>query len=198
MLDRRPQQRIKAHEVLFAPDKPLDSAVISRLKHFSAMNKLKKMALRVIADRLSEEEIGGLKQMFKMIYADNSGTLTFEELKQLLKRVGSNLMESEIKELMDVIPTLYMNKIERAENLLTAFGFFDKDGSGYITKYELQQAWKDFNLQDAQLEYMIKEAGQDNVCLHFILFHYFILFWLCSIGWTYRLCRICSSDEKRR
>jgi hypothetical protein len=32
-----------------APDKPIDSAVLSRLKHFSAMNKLKKMALRVRA-----------------------------------------------------------------------------------------------------------------------------------------------------
>nr|GEW89347.1 calcium-dependent protein kinase 11-like [Tanacetum cinerariifolium] len=61
MLDRRPQQRIKAHAVLFAPDKPLNSAVISRLKHFLAMNKLKKIALRVIAERLLEEEIGGLK-----------------------------------------------------------------------------------------------------------------------------------------
>lgn len=30
-----------------AADKPLDSAVLSRLKQFSAMNKLKKMALRV-------------------------------------------------------------------------------------------------------------------------------------------------------
>lgn len=30
-----------------APDRPLDSAVLSRLKHFSAMNKIKKMALRV-------------------------------------------------------------------------------------------------------------------------------------------------------
>ena len=30
-----------------APDKPLDSAVLSRLKQFSAMNKLKKMALHV-------------------------------------------------------------------------------------------------------------------------------------------------------
>lgn len=30
-----------------APDKPLDSAVISRLKQFSAMNKLKKIAIRV-------------------------------------------------------------------------------------------------------------------------------------------------------
>lgn len=30
-----------------APDKPLDPAVLTRLKHFSTMNKLKKMAIRV-------------------------------------------------------------------------------------------------------------------------------------------------------
>lgn len=32
-----------------APDRALDPAVLSRLKQFSAMNKLKKMALRVRA-----------------------------------------------------------------------------------------------------------------------------------------------------
>jgi len=57
--------------------------------------------LKVIAERLSEEEIGGLKELFKMIDADNSGTITFDELKEGLKRVGSDLMESEIKDLMD-------------------------------------------------------------------------------------------------
>lgn len=30
-----------------APDKALDSAVLTRLKQFSAMNKLKKIAIRV-------------------------------------------------------------------------------------------------------------------------------------------------------
>lgn len=30
-----------------APDKPLDNAVLSRLKQFTAMNKLKKLALKV-------------------------------------------------------------------------------------------------------------------------------------------------------
>jgi len=30
-----------------APDKPLDSAVLTRLKQFSAMDKLKKIAIRV-------------------------------------------------------------------------------------------------------------------------------------------------------
>lgn len=36
-----------------APDRPLDSAVLSRLKQFSAMNKLKKMALRVCSLNIS-------------------------------------------------------------------------------------------------------------------------------------------------
>ncbi|KAG8480625.1 hypothetical protein CXB51_025241 [Gossypium anomalum] len=112
MLIRDPRKRLTAHEVLchpwiqidgVAPDKPLDSAVLSRMKQFSAMNKLKKMALRVIAESLSEEEIAGLKEMFKMIDADNSGQITFEELKAGLKRVGANLKESEIYDLMQAI-----------------------------------------------------------------------------------------------
>ncbi|KAK8552624.1 hypothetical protein V6N13_121011 [Hibiscus sabdariffa] len=186
MLERDPKKRISAHEVLchpwivddrVAPDKPLDSAVLSRLKKFSAMNKLKKMALRVIAERLSEEEIGGLKELFKMIDTDNSGTITFQELKDGLKKVGSELTESEIKSLMEaadidnsgtidygefLAATLHINKIEREDNLVAAFAFFDKDGSGYITIDELQQACKDFGLGDVHLDEMIKEIDQDN------------------------------------
>ncbi|KAK9292580.1 hypothetical protein L1049_020554 [Liquidambar formosana] len=186
MLDRNPKRRLTAHEALchpwivddrIAPDKPLDSAVLSRLKQFSAMNKLKKMALRVIAEKLSEEEIGGLKELFKMIDTDNSGTITFDELKEGLKRVGSELMESEIKDLMDaadidnsgtidygefLAATVHLNKLEREENLVSAFSFFDKDGSGYITIDELQLACKEFGLSEIHLDEMIKEIDQDN------------------------------------
>lgn len=38
-----------------------------------------------------------------MIDTDNSGTITFDELKEGLKRVGSELMESEIKDLMNAV-----------------------------------------------------------------------------------------------
>ncbi|KAJ8760437.1 hypothetical protein K2173_015104 [Erythroxylum novogranatense] len=186
MLERDPKKRSSAHEVLchpwivddrVAPDRPLDSAVLSRLKQFSAMHKLKKMALRVIAERMSEEEIGGLKELFKMIDTDDSGSITFEELKDGLKRVNSQLMESEIKSLMDaadidnsgtidygefLAATLHLNKIEREENLVAAFAYFDKDGSGYITIDEVQQACKEFGLGDVHLDDMIKEIDQDN------------------------------------
>ncbi|CAH1443068.1 unnamed protein product [Lactuca virosa] len=186
MLDRNPEQRITAHQVLHhpwimddqvAPDNPLDSTVVSRLKQFSAMNKLKKMALRVIAGRLSEEEIGGLKQLFKTIDTDHSGTITFKELKEGLAGIGNNVMESELMELMNAVDTdnsgtidytefltatLHLNKMQREENLLAAFSFFDKDNSGYITQDELQQACRDFGLQDVPLEEMIKEIDQDH------------------------------------
>ncbi|CAL9056178.1 unnamed protein product [Musa banksii] len=186
MLCRDPRKRYTAHQVLchpwilddnVAPDRPLDSAVLSRLKQFSAMNKLKKMALRVIAESLSEEEIGGLKELFKMIDTDNSGTITFDELKDGLRKVGSELMESEIQTLMDaadvdkngtidygefLAATVHMNKLEREENLASAFSYFDKDGSGYITIDELSQACREFGLDDVRLDEMIKEVDQDN------------------------------------
>ncbi|KAF8396347.1 hypothetical protein HHK36_017964 [Tetracentron sinense] len=186
MLVRDPRRRLTAHEVLchpwvqvdgVAPDKPLASAVLSRLKQFSAMNKLKKMALRVIAETLSEEEIAGLREMFKMIDTDNSGQITFEELKAGLKRVGANLKESEIYDLMQaadvdnngsidygefIAATLHLNKIEMEDHLFAAFSYFDKDGSGYITKDELQKACEEFGIEDVHLEEMIREADQDN------------------------------------
>lgn len=69
--------------------------------------------------------------------------------------------------------TLHLNKLEREENLIAAFSFFDKDGSGYITVDEIQQACKAFGLGDAHLDEMIKEIDQDNVSL---LLTYFLCF----------------------
>ncbi|XWS39667.1 hypothetical protein CRYUN_Cryun18bG0074600 [Craigia yunnanensis] len=112
MLCSRPSERLTAHEVLchpwickngVAPDRALDPAVLSRLKQFSAMNKLKKMALRVIAESLSEEEIAGLREMFTSMDTDNSGAITFDELKAGLQKYGSTLKDTEIQDLMDAV-----------------------------------------------------------------------------------------------
>ncbi|EXC26388.1 Calcium-dependent protein kinase 20 [Morus notabilis] len=186
MLVRDPKKRVTAHEVLchpwvqvdgVAPDKPLDSAVLTRLKQFSAMNKLKKIAIRVIAEILSEEEIAGLKEMFKMIDADNSGQITLEELKNGFERVGANLKDSEIHGLMQaadidnsgtidygefVAAMLHLNKVQKEDHLYAAFSYFDKDGSGYITPDELQQVCEKFGLENVQLDDIIREVDQDN------------------------------------
>ncbi|KAF5734223.1 Calcium-dependent protein kinase 3 [Tripterygium wilfordii] len=186
MLRDDPKERISAAEVLNhswmredgdASDKPLDVAVLSRMKQFRAMNKLKKVALRVIAENLSEEEIMGLKEMFKSMDTDNSGTITFEELKAGLPKLGTKLSESEIRQLMDaadvdgngnidyvefITATIHMNRVEKEEHLYTAFEYFDKDKSGYITMEELEHALKKYNMGDTKtIKEIIAEVDTD-------------------------------------
>lgn len=73
---------------------------------------------------------------------DNSGTIDYGEF---------------------IAATLHLNKVEKEDHLFAAFSYFDKDGSGYITLDELQQACSEFGMEDVQLEEMIREVDQDNV-----------------------------------
>ncbi|KAK8945943.1 Calcium-dependent protein kinase isoform 2 [Platanthera guangdongensis] len=160
-----------------ASDKPIDSAVQNRMKQFRAMNKLKKLALKVIAENLSEEEIKGLKQMFKNLDTDRSGTITYDELKTGLKKLGSKLSEAEVQQLMDaadvdksgtidyiefIAATMHRHKLEKDEHLYKAFQYFDKDDSGYITRDELQQAMTKYGMGDeATISEIIDEVDID-------------------------------------
>ncbi|KAI4311999.1 hypothetical protein MLD38_036858 [Melastoma candidum] len=185
MLTQNPKKRITAAQVLEHPwlkegkasDKPIDSAVLCRMKQFRAMNKLKKLALKVIAANLSEEDIKGFKAMFTNLDTDNSGTITYEELKTGLARLGSRLSEAEVQQLMDaadvdgngtidyiefISATMHLHKLERDEHLYSAFQYFDKDGSGYITKDELEAAMKEHGIGDeADIKEIIAEVDKD-------------------------------------
>ncbi|KAE8677222.1 Calcium-dependent protein kinase 17 [Hibiscus syriacus] len=156
MLNSNPSARLTAAQVLShqwvkedgeAPDTLLDNAVLSRLRQFKAMNQFKKVALKVIAGCLSEEEIKGLKVMFKGMDTDNSGTITLEELKQRLAKHGTKISEYEVKQLMEaadtdrngtidyeefITATMHMNRMDREDHLYHAFQHFDKDNSGSL------------------------------------------------------------------
>ncbi|CAN0901024.1 Calcium-dependent protein kinase 9 [Linum grandiflorum] len=187
MLTQDPKRRITSAQVLEHPwlkeggeasDKPIDSAVLSRMKQFRAMNKLKKLALKVIAENLSKDEIQGLKAMFANIDTDNSGTITYEELKSGLARLGSKLSEAEVKQLMDaadvdgngtidyiefITATMHRHRLERDEHLYKAFQYFDKDSSGFITKDELETAMKEYGIADDEtIREIIAEVDTDN------------------------------------
>ncbi|EOA30276.1 hypothetical protein CARUB_v10013403mg [Capsella rubella] len=187
MLTADPKRRISAADVLQHPwlreggeasDKPIDSAVLSRMKQFRAMNKLKKLALKVIAENINTEEIQGLKAMFANIDTDNSGTITYEELKEGLAKLGSKLTEAEVKQLMDaadvdgngsidyiefITATMHRHRLESNENLYKAFQHFDKDGSGYITIDELEAALKEYGMgDDATIKEVLSDVDSDN------------------------------------
>ncbi|CAN6341077.1 unnamed protein product [Urochloa humidicola] len=187
MLRQDPKERLTAAEILNhpwiredgeAPDKPLDITVIGRMKQFRAMNKLKKVALKVVAENLSEEEIVGLKEMFKSLDTDNSGTITLEELRTGLPKLGTKISESEIRQLMEaadvdgngtidyvefISATMHMNRLEKEDHIYKAFEYFDKDHSGHITVDELEEALKKYDMGDeATIKEIIAEVDTDH------------------------------------
>ncbi|KAG8069177.1 hypothetical protein GUJ93_ZPchr0005g15653 [Zizania palustris] len=187
MLRQDPKERLTAAEILNhpwiredgeAPDKPLDITVISRMKQFRAMNKLKKVALKVVAENLSEEEIVGLREMFKSLDTDNSGTITLEELRAGLPKLGTKISESEIRQLMEaadvdgdgtidyvefISATMHVNRLEKEDHIYKAFEYFDKDHSGFITVDELEEALKKYDMGDeATIKEIIAEVDTDH------------------------------------
>ena len=59
----------------------------------------------MIVHGLSEEEMIDLKDMLKNMDTDNSGTITFEELKSGFAKLGSKLSEVEVWQWIDVVST---------------------------------------------------------------------------------------------
>eukprot|EP01026_Neomeris_dumetosa_P039070 TRINITY_DN31_c9_g1_i4.p1 TRINITY_DN31_c9_g1~~TRINITY_DN31_c9_g1_i4.p1 ORF type:complete len:498 (-),score=83.19 TRINITY_DN31_c9_g1_i4:347-1840(-) len=184
MLDRNVKNRASAEEILkhdwmkengIASDKPMDVAVVTRIKGFAAMNRLKKEALRVIALNLPAEEIAGLKAMFQSIDTDKSGTITVQELREALRLKGASLPEDELQNIMQnadvdgdgvieyeefLAATMHINKLEDEEALFQTFQHFDADGSGYITIDELKDALHQRG-KDIDLQSIIDEVDKD-------------------------------------
>lgn len=187
MLQMDPRKRPTAQQVLEhpwlqnarkAPNVPLGDVVRARLQQFSAMNKLKKKAMRVIAEHLSVEEVEVIRDMFALMDTDKDGRVTLQELKAGLKKVGSKLAEPEMELLMEaadvngngyldygefVAVTIHLQRLSNDGHLRTAFLFFDKDSSGYIERAELADALADESghTDEAALNNVLREVDTD-------------------------------------
>jgi calcium-dependent protein kinase len=168
MLDPDPKRRPTAQQVLDhpwllnakkAPNVSLGETVRARLKQFSVMNKLKKRALRVIAEHLSAEEVASIKEGFKVMDVNNNGKINKDELKIGLHKLGHQVPDTDIQILMEagdvdkdgyldygefVAISIHLRKMgDNDEHLHKAFEFFDRNQSSYIEIEELQDALAD-------------------------------------------------------
>ncbi|CAL1353268.1 unnamed protein product [Linum trigynum] len=167
MLNPDPKSRLTAQEVLdhpwlqnakTAPNVSLGDAVKARLKQFSAMNKLKKRALRVVAEHLSVEEAAGIKEGFQVMDTSNNGKINIDELRIGLQKLGHQVSEADIQILMEagdvdgdgyldygefVTISVHLRKIGNDDHLRKAFEFFDRNKSGHIEIEELREALAD-------------------------------------------------------
>ncbi|KAH6834242.1 calcium-dependent protein kinase 19 [Perilla frutescens var. hirtella] len=167
MLDSDPSRRLTAQQVLDhpwlqnakkAPNVSLGETVKARLKQFSVMNKLKKRALRVVAEHLSVEEVAGIKEAFDMMDSGRRGKINLEEFRNGLRKLGHQIPDADVQILMEaadvdgdgtlnygefVAVTVHLRKMANDEHLHKAFAFFDRNESGYIEIEELREALND-------------------------------------------------------
>ncbi|KAL4567652.1 hypothetical protein LXL04_023241 [Taraxacum kok-saghyz] len=167
MLDPDPKSRFTAQQVLehpwllnakTAPNVSLGEVVRARLKQFSVMNKLKKRALRVIAEHLSIGEVADIKETFDMMDLGKNGKINFEELRNGLYKLGNQMNDADIQILLEsadadgdgtlnygefVAISIHLKRMANDEHLHKAFSFFDQNKNGYIEFEELRHALSD-------------------------------------------------------
>ncbi|KAE8728374.1 Calcium-dependent protein kinase 30 [Hibiscus syriacus] len=167
MLNPDPKLRLTAQGVLEhpwiqnakkAPNVSLGETVKARLKQFSVMNKLKKRALRVIAEHLSVEEAAGIKEAFDVMDTGKRGKINLEELRAGLQKLGQQIPDADLQILVEaadadgdgtlnygefVAVSVHLRKMANDEHLHKAFAFFDLNRSGFLEIEDLQDSLND-------------------------------------------------------
>jgi len=188
LLTRDPATRMSAGDALKSPwitmalqgavgdDAVLTGNVVSNLKSFAAMNKLKKASLNVIASQLNDTAIKELKELFIAMDDNNDGTLSVGELKEGLKRAGVAI-PPDLADMMDsidtdgsgvldysefVAATLDKRKYIQEDMCWRAFKTFDADGGGTIDKDELMKLLGIESLAD-QMQVKLTEEEVDAI-----------------------------------
>ncbi|KAF4696080.1 substrate-specific activator of APC-dependent proteolysis, variant 2 [Perkinsus olseni] len=158
-----PSRRLTAEQALHHPwidslapgasVKTISPGALVNLNNFNKQNKLKRMALTVIARQIPEDSIEELRQMFSALDKNGDGTLTVEEISKGFELVGMDVPDhfSEYVANIDVggsgvvdyskflAATLDKKHYIQEAVCWAAFRAFDLDGNGKITKEELAQ-----------------------------------------------------------
>ncbi len=135
--------------------KVIDPKIYNLIKNFRGANVLKKEAMRIIVNNLSENEIKNLREAFRLIDSDHSGMIKIKELKKVLQEFGYHHNEEDFKGIMQtfneetggekinytefVAATLDKKKILNNVKLFATFKHFDIDNSGWITVANLKE-----------------------------------------------------------
>ncbi|XP_069118561.1 calmodulin-like [Argopecten irradians] len=133
------------------------------------------------AEDLTADQVAECKEAFGMFDKDGDGTITTKELSTVMRSLGQNPTEAELRCMLQEVDadgsgtidfaeflTMMAKRMSNApespeEQMLEAFRLFDRDGNGSISPEELKQVMANLGekLTDEELDSMIKEADTD-------------------------------------
>ena len=132
-----------------------------------------------MVENLSEERITEFKAAFELFDRDRDGAINNKELGTVMRNLGQNPSEEELREMIKEIDLdgngvidfnefLYlmvkkMNTNDTEEELLETFKIFDRDGDGFVSSHELRNVLASLGQETTpeEIEEMIKEADMD-------------------------------------
>ena len=132
-----------------------------------------------MTDSLSEEKKIECKEVFDLSDVDKVGTISTNNLGDVMRALGANPSEAELKEMIDEVDPNKTKKIDFAqflelfdkrmkdpdteEDLLESFKIFDKEGNGIISVQELKHLAMNFGekLTEEEADELIREADID-------------------------------------
>jgi calcium-dependent protein kinase len=142
----------------------LSAGMFDNLRQFRSQNKLKKVAIHLIAGQLEDGQIKKLRETFMTLDGNGDGLLTVNEMKEGLTKAGFKEIPPDLVQIMEDIDSDGSGVIDYTEFLAAtldkkhymqesavweAFRFFDKNGDGKIDKKELEAVLGDANVKDA-------------------------------------------------
>src|SRR4028118_900491 len=128
---------------------------------------------------MTEEEEAKLWEVFKVLDADGSGAISSEELGQVMRSLGQSANETELRDMIKEVDLDLSGSIDfeefkmlmvseqgdRQSRLKMSFSVFDENGTGQISKNEMQDVMSPFGLTEPELDEIIKEADHDGNAL---------------------------------
>lgn len=132
-----------------------------------------------MTDNLTEEQIAEFKEAFQIFDKDGDGSITTKELGTVMRSLGQNPTEEELKNMIREVDAdgsgtidfkeflglmaRKMKETDTEEELIEAFKVFDRDGNGLISAHELRfvMTTAGEQLSDEDIDEMIRDADLD-------------------------------------
>eukprot|EP00761_Pharyngomonas_kirbyi_P014043 gb/GECH01014073.1/.p1 GENE.gb/GECH01014073.1/~~gb/GECH01014073.1/.p1 ORF type:complete len:150 (+),score=52.36 gb/GECH01014073.1/:1-450(+) len=129
-----------------------------------------------MSKELSESQVAEFKEAFSLFDKDGDGAISLDELGTVMRSLGQNPSEGELKQIINDIDksgngkvefeeflqlmSKNMKNIDNEEEIVEAFRAFDKDGNGYISAAELRHIMTTMGdkLSEDEVDEMIREA----------------------------------------